>query len=146
MLNQTIVMIYENYLEEMSAAEAADAHHLGGLSRMFTGKQSDKQALLPVFDSKLAAELNRLFGQDSDSAEVCELAEWMQEQVTAYRSNPSVKYSFMAVQRHLIPLVGCLSSEDAAVLLKEYETAIPKRERFPIHTELLSKLKEQSKK
>lgn len=146
MVNQTIIMIYENYVEEMSAASVAEAKHLGGLSRMFTGKQSEKQALLPVFDSKLAAELNRLFGQGSDSAEVRELAEWMLAQSTAYQNDPPIKYSFMAVHRHLIPLVESLNSGDSALLLKEYEAAIPRRERFPIHTELFTKLKKQAQK
>ena len=146
MVNQTIVTIYENYLEEMSAAAAAEARHLGGLSRLLTGKQGGSEVLLTAFDSKLAAELNGLLEQKPESAEIRELGEWMLEQLAAYQSNPPVKYSFMAVQRHLIPLVEGLSGGDAEVLFKKFETAVPKRERFPIYTELLSKLKEQSKK
>lgn len=144
MVNQSIIMIYENYLDETSAADAKEARHFGALSRIFTGKQSESQALLPVFDAKLSSELNLLFSRDSASSEVRELAEWMLDKATEFEDNSSVKYSFMAVQRHLLPLVGCLRSEDAAALFQKYEAAIPKRERFPIHTELLKKLKNQS--
>ena len=77
MLDQMIVMIYENYSEAMGKAASEEARHLGGLSRILVGKRSNSEDLLPAFDARLEAELNRLFGPQSDSADVRELANLM---------------------------------------------------------------------
>ncbi len=146
MLNQTIPMIYDNYTEEMNKAAVEDARHFGGLSRIITGKGSGSEDLMPAFDCRLQAELNRLFGEQSDSEGVRELAEFMIDQVAVNRDEPRLKYSFIAVQRHLIPLTGCLNSADAAYLYKKFNAVIPRRERFPVQNKLVTKLKEQSQK
>ena len=146
MLNQTIAIIYDNYTEEMSKAASEEARHFGGLSRMIVGKRSRSDDLLPAFDSRLEAELNSLFGQQSDSAEIRELADLMIEKVSENWDEPRLKYSFLAVQRHLIPLFSCLNSEDAAYLHQKFEAVIRRQERFPVQKELIKKLKEQSHK
>ena len=145
MVNHTIVVIYENYLEDMRNEASKEARRFDSVSRIITGKRSKTEELLPAFDERLETELNRLFGHQSNSADVRELAELMLDQVSDNRDEPQLKYSFMAVQRHLIPLVSCLSSGDASILVKKFETAIPSRERFPVHKELIKKLREQSK-
>jgi len=146
MLNQMIVMIYENYSEAMRKAASEEARHLGGLSRMLIGKRSNSEDLLPAFDARLEAELNILFGLQSSSAEVRELADFMLDRVAENRDEPRVKYSLMAVQRHLLPLIGCLNSADASLLIKKFESTIPRQERFPIQKKLISSLKDQAKK
>jgi len=109
MVSSSIITIYENYLEEMRRAALADARHFGGLSKIFTGKQGRAAELLPVFDARLENEIKLLFGQQSSSGEVRELAEWTLQRVEDSRDEPRLKYSLMAVQRHLLPLIGCLS-------------------------------------
>ena len=146
MLNQTITTLYDNYIEEMSAALSEEARHLGGLSRMIVGKRGKSDELLPAFDSRLEAELNRLFEEKPDSGEVRELIDFMLCQVSESKDEPRLKYSFMAVQRHLAPLISLLSSEDAAYLHKRFEAVIRRQERFPVQKELIKKLKEQSHK
>jgi|GEM_PF-2257595 len=145
MVNQSIVMIYEKYLGNMCEAASDEARHLGALSRMFTGKRSKTEELLPAFDAEVEIELNRQFEKQSSSAEVRELADWMLDQVTTKRDEPRIKYVFMAVQRHLIPLISCLNREDAAILSQKFETVIPHRECFPVQKELIKKLREQSR-
>ena len=144
MISQTIIMIYDSYLDEVSKAASDEARSLSGLSRLLTGKPSKTEELLPAFDEKLQNEMNHLPEQNPDSSTVRELAEWMLEQAVAYRDKPRIKYSFMAVQRHLIPLVGFLNTEDAAFLAKKFETTVPRRDRFPVIEELIKKLKKQS--
>lgn len=145
MVNQSIVIIYEKYLENMCEAASDEARHLSGLSRMFTGKRSKTEELLPEFDAEVETELNRQFERQSSSAEVREQADWMLDQVSANRNEPRLKYALMAVQRHLIPLISCLSREDAAFLAQKFEAVIPRRERFPVQKELIKKLHEQSR-
>ena len=145
MVSSSIITIYENYLEEMRRAALADARHFGGLSKILTGKQGRAAELLPVFDARLENEIKLLFGQQSSSGEVRELAEWMLERIEDSRYEPRLKYSLMAVQRHLLPLIGCLSGEDAAVLKEKFETVIPRQERFPVQKNLISKLREQAR-
>ena len=144
MVSSSIITIYENYLEEMRRAALSDARHFGGLSKILTGKQGRAAELLPVFDARLENEIKLLFGQQSSSGEVRELAEWMLERVEDSRDEPRLKYSLMAVQRHLLPLISCLSGEDAAVLKEKFETVIPRRERFPVQKNLISRLREQA--
>lgn len=144
MVCQTILMIYENYRHNVRRAAAQDARHLGALSRILTGKRSDIEELLPDFDAKVEAELERLSREQPDSTAIRELAQWMLEQFEAQQNEPQIRYAFMAVQRHLIPLIGFLSDSDAACLAEKFETAFPYRERFPSHTELIKKLKVQS--
>jgi hypothetical protein len=146
MLNQTITTIYDNYIEEMSAALSEEARHLGGLSRMISGKRGKSDELLPTFDSRLEAELNRLFSEQPDSGEVRELADYMLSQISESKDEPRLKYSFMAVQRHLAPLICYLNQEDADYLFKKSETVIRRQERFPVQKDLMKKLKEQSHK
>jgi len=146
MLNQTISIIYDNYTEEMSKAASEEARHLGGLSRMIVGKRSSSDDLLPAFDSRLEAELNSLFGQQTDSPEIRELADFMLDKVSENWDEPKLKYSFLAVQRHLLLLFNCLNSTDAAYLYKKFEAVIPRQERFPVQKNLIAKLKEQAKK
>jgi len=144
MVSQSIITIYENYLEEIRRAALEDARHFGGLSKILTGKQGRAAELLPVFDARLESEIKLLFGQQSSSEEVRELAEWMLGQLEENGNEPRLKYSLMAVQRHLLPLISCLSGEDAAVLKKKFETVIPRRERFPVQNNLIGKLREQA--
>lgn len=142
MVNQAITEIYENYLDAVNKATAKDVHRFGGLSRIFTGRQSYVERLLPDFDDKLGTTLRQLYQTASSSAEVRELAEWMVEQVYAHKDDQRVKYHLMAQLRHLTPLVGALNSTDAASLAERLEAAFPRRERFPIHMQLITKLKE----
>ncbi|MFB0921366.1 MAG: hypothetical protein QMB62_10890 [Oscillospiraceae bacterium] len=146
MINPEISAIYENYLEETGRADAAEARRFEWLSRMFTGRPSGAEVLLQAFDTNLKDGLDRLYGQTSGSAEIRELAEWMLEQVGNNQSRPQVKYSLMAALRHIIPLTAYLNVEDAVSLSKSIKAAIPSRERFPVHNELIDKLKKQSAK
>jgi len=142
---QSVVTIYENYLENMNKDASNETRRLGGLSRLFTGKQSGAEALTTAFDAAIETELNQMLENPISSAEIRRLADWMQEQVTANRDEPKLKYAFMAVQRHILPLVGGLSRDDAAYLMQKLESAIPKRERFPVHQQLIGKLRERSR-
>lgn len=146
MLNQTITTLYDNYIEEMSKALYEEAQHLSGLSRMIVGKRGKSDELLPVFDSKLKSELDMLFSDKSSSEDIRELADFMLRQVSDSSDEPRMKYSFMAVQRHLIPLIPCLNMEDAAYLYKRFEELIPRKERFPVIIDLMKKLKTKSHK
>ena len=130
----------------MRKAVSVDARHFGVLSKMFTGRPGRTEELLPAFDVRLENEIKLRFGEHSSSAEVRELAEWMLERVEDSRDEPRLKYSFMAVQRHLIPLISCLGREDAGILDKKFEAAVPRRERFPVQKNLISKLREQAKR
>lgn len=146
MINETIVSIYEDYLKEVQKVASEDTRRFGGLTRMFTGKPSVTESLLPQFDDKVQNELFTLSQQQPGSAAIRELAEWMLEQFNAKRDDPQIKYSLMAVQRHLKPLIGFLGPEDAFCLAEEYEGAFPRHERFPSHVELIAGLREQSGK
>ncbi len=143
-MNQTVRTIYSNCLEDVCNATEKNARRLGFVTRMFTGRQSDAEKPLFEFDANMKAELNRLSMRHASSAEVREMTEWMLEQMDAQRDNPRIKYAFAAVQRHLIPLVPCLSMEDAALLAELFEHAFPRRERFPSHVELIAALREQA--
>lgn len=144
-MNQTILTIYNNCLEEVRKANVEDTRRLGFLTQMFTGGQSDAEKPISEFDANMKIELNRISERYTASAEVRELTEWMLEQMDIQRDNTRIKYAFAAVQRHLIPLVHCLSNEDAASLAERFESAFPRRERFPSHIELIAKLREQSR-
>jgi hypothetical protein len=146
MLSRNFEMIYESYCKAVSEAQENEARHLGGLSRFLTGKKSEADTLLPSFDAELEAELRQFYLQQPDSAEVLELSEWMLNKVDENCGKPQLKYSLMAVLRHLQPLLSCLNREDAAFLTKKFETVLPRREQFPIHKELISSLKSQSQK
>ena len=143
-VNQTIIALYDKFLKEGHRASSKDIGHFWALSRIFTGKPSDVERLLPDFDARVKAELERLSEQHAASTEIRELTEWMLDQTDVQGDNPQVKYAFMAVQRHILPLIGCLSGGDAAHLAERFENAYPRQERFPSHVELIQKLKEQS--
>ena len=145
-MNRTIKMIYEHYLEAMDKTVLDEARHFGGITRLLVGKKSESESLLPAFDAALETALSHVLQEQPSSGEVRELAEWMLMQVKENWDKPQLKYSLMAVLRHIIPLICCLSREDASILAEKFETAFPRREQFPIHKELIIKLKERTKK
>jgi hypothetical protein len=145
-MNQKIIMIYQDFLEEVNKLDSNDAHNLVTLVRTFFRRPSDVEKLLPDFDERVGNELNLLTEQYVESAEVRELAEWMLDQTGAQNDNPQIQYAFIAVQRHLTQLISFLTFEDAACLADRFAFTFPKWKRFPIHTELIAKLKNQSKK
>ena len=59
-------------------------------------------------------------------------------------SAPACAYwMLIAVQRHSLPLIDLLSSEGAFALYVRLNQDIPRRERLPVQTEILKKLKKQ---
>ena len=59
-------------------------------------------------------------------------------------SAPACAYwMLIAIQRHSLPLIDLLSSEDAFALYVRFNKDIPRRERLPVQTEILKKLKKQ---
>ena len=145
MVSQTIETIYYSYLEELQKAVSNETRRFGGLTRILTGKNSEAEAIVDAFDGRLKAELERLLGERPDSEELRELAEWMLRQSLDYKDLPQAKYAFLAALRHLTPFAHYLSREDAAYLTERFEAAIPPPERFPVHKELIFKLKERGK-
>ncbi len=145
MVDQTIEKIYENYLEDLQKAASNEARRFGGIARLLTGKRSDTEDLVEKFDPELQAELCRMLGQEPDSSKLRELAEWMLKQAVNFRDIPQAKYAFLAALRHLTPYTDFLGSADALDLANRFEAAIPQYERFPVHKELIAKLRERSK-
>ena len=144
-MNYTLANIYSSFLEDAHKATINDVHKFGALTRIFTGKQSDVERLLPAFDERIKAELETLSREGTSSAEVKVLAEWMLSQTDTQKDDPQIKYALIAVQRHLLLLIRYLDNKDAAYLAERFESAFPRQERFPSHIELLKKLKAQSK-
>ena len=144
MVNRTIETIYENYLEELEKTVSKEARRFGFLTRMLTGKRSETENIIDVFDTALEAELKRLLETGMDTAELSELAHWMLRQAVNFRDVPNAKYAFLAALRHITSFTQYLSPEDALYLANNLETAIPSSERFPVHKELIAKLKERS--
>jgi hypothetical protein len=95
-MNQKIIMIYQDFLEEVNKLDSNDAHNLVTLVRTFFRRPSDVEKLLPDFDERVGNELNLLTEQYVESAEVRELAEWMLDQTGAQNDNPQIQYAFIA--------------------------------------------------
>ncbi len=144
MVNQRVETIYESYLEELQKAVSNEARRFGGLTRILTGKRSGTEIIVDAFDAALEAELKRLSEIEQDGAELRELAEWMLRQSVNFRDVPQAKYTFLAALRHITSFTHCLSREDAQYLAEKLEAELPSRERFPVHKELIEKLRERA--
>jgi hypothetical protein len=144
MIPAAVKKIYETYIKEASGAKSAEVHRFGGIGRVLTGRPSLAESLVPAFDAALAGEFKSIYAQNPDSNDVRELSEWMLLQTEDYRSEPELRYAFMAALRHLAPLAVNLETSDAEYLTKLFESAFPKRERFPAITELIERMRERS--
>ena len=87
--------------------------------------------------------LDDFAGQNPSSESVRRVLEELYTAPILHRKPLCAYWMLIAVQRHSIPLIDLLSSEDAFALYVRFNKNIPRSERLPVQTEILKKLKQK---
>ena len=133
--------LYENYLDEVETAERN--RKLGaGWFGMKGGVADD-----PCHD-RFAEALRSYFEELSASgASGAFLRDELSYVYTAPRDNPNPRAAYwmlIAVQGYGIDLIGYLEPADAQALAELFHAYYPRRDRMPVQTQILKRLKQQA--
>ncbi len=98
------------------------------------------------FFQDVAAIVEELSAQPLTAAEAAEAVRWMLEADALAGQNTSAVWMIVAAQQHAEKLIPFLPAPEAARILLDYSKRYPKHQRLPIQTQLMKRLKAQSKK
>ena len=97
---------------------------------------------------RFAADLGTLMqacaAAGPDSAECAALLRYLFTAPEAFRELKSAYWMLIAVQGHGACLIGRLSPTDARALAELFASRYPRRERLPVQTQLLKRLRQQA--
>ena len=96
------------------------------------------------FASDLDALLKACAAKGPDSAECAALLRYLFKAPEPYRDLKSAYWMLIAVQGRGACLIDRLSPADAQALAELYASLYPRRERLPIQTQLLKRLRQQA--
>ena len=95
------------------------------------------------YDQTVQQLLKDFAARNPASETVREVLEELYSSPKKYSAPTCAYWMLIAVQRHSVPLIDLLSSEDAFALYVRFNKDIPRRERLPVQTEILKKLKQK---
>ena len=133
--------LYQNYLQ--TVRELEKNRRIGdGLFGLRPGPADD-----PCHD-RFAADLDELMkacaAAGPDSAECAALLRYLFTAPEAFRELKSAYWMLIAVQGLGACLIERLSPSDARALAEFYAARYPRRERLPVQTQLLKRLRQQA--
>lgn len=136
MLKQ-LQMRYGRYVEE-AAAVAEKAPAMAGFLGFGSDPRNDPCHVRFYEDVGQWVQDFCAAGSDADGA--YRAVHWMLTAAAAHRDEPS--YGFLyAAQGHCKELIGCLSREHCAELMKLYDALYPRRNRMPVQQEIYKLLR-----
>ena len=97
------------------------------------------------FGEELAALLKEYAGTAPPSSELRQMLEEIYLAAKKYPEPQSSYWMLIAVHGLTEEMIGLLSSEDAGGLLARYEKIWPRRERLPVQTRIVKKLRQAAK-
>lgn len=130
--------IIHAYLDEIEQVKKDS-----GLSGLFGfGKAPKNDPANDRFLGGMKNEIGFIASEQLSSKELCEVLK------TIYTAQDTrqdfVYYVLIAVHGETMPLIAGLAPEDAAILLKMYETRFPRNQRLPVQDLLIGELRRQA--
>ena len=127
---------YEDYMNDRRAM-LQEGGAFQGVSRFFTGPPAGERMIAKRFLQQVEEWLAQLDREDAGL--VTEVVGYMLLDAQGFDYNSQLM--FQAAEPYTLPLIGCLSREDAARLLRGYAARYPKRRQLlPKQEEVLNAL------
>lgn len=133
---QPLRQCYEDYMNDRRAM-LQEGGAFQGVSRFFTGPPAGERMIAKRFLQQVEEWLAQL--DRKDASLVAEVVSYMLLDTQGFDYNSQLM--FQAAEPYVLPLIGCLSREDAARILRGYAGSYPKRRQLlPKQEEVLNAL------